>query len=92
MFNKLKQFKDLRDQAKQLQNQLALETVTVEKNGNKLIMDGNQEVLNLILNPDATKEEQEKKLTELINEAIKKAQRIAAQKMQQMGGLNLPGM
>ena len=33
MFNKLKQFKDLRQQAKTVQSALAQESVTEEKNG-----------------------------------------------------------
>jgi len=36
MFNKLKQFKDLRNQAKTLQNALAQESVEYEKSGVKI--------------------------------------------------------
>ena len=36
MFNKLKQFKDLRSQAKTMQDALAKESVTEEKNGVKI--------------------------------------------------------
>jgi len=49
MFNKLKQFKDLRSQAKTMQNALAEEVVTEEKNGVKLVLNGNMEILELKL-------------------------------------------
>ena len=38
MFNKLKEFKDMRDQAKELQAKLSAETVTV----NAAVIDNNQ--------------------------------------------------
>ncbi|MFA7702181.1 MAG: YbaB/EbfC family nucleoid-associated protein [Patescibacteria group bacterium] len=44
MFNKLKQLKDLRDQAKKMQNALSGETVTTEKNGIVITMDGNMQI------------------------------------------------
>ena len=47
MFNKLKALKDLRSQAKTMQNALAGETITVEKGGVKLVMNGNMEVTEL---------------------------------------------
>lgn len=94
MFEKLKQYRDLRNKAKELQNLLAQETVEVERNGTKLIMNGNQEITLLEINPDYLSPDKKKELEETIkdltNEAIKKIQRVAAQKMQSLGGLNLP--
>jgi DNA-binding protein YbaB len=89
MFNKLKQYKDLRDQAKTLQNALAQESVTVEKNGVKIVVNGNLEITQLTIE-DAAKGNLENTLKDLFNDAIKKVQRIMAKKMQDMGGL--PGM
>ena len=41
LFNKLNQIKELKQQAKNLQSQLAEEKVSLEKDGLKLTMDGN---------------------------------------------------
>ena len=91
MFNKLKQFKDLRGQAKNIQNQLSDEKTEVEKNGIKVTMDGNMKVLSVeIKEENNNKEELNKKITEAMNDAIKKTQKNMAAKVQQMGGL--PGM
>ncbi|MFH1367298.1 MAG: YbaB/EbfC family nucleoid-associated protein [Patescibacteria group bacterium] len=100
MFEKLKQFKDLRDQAKRMQEMLAAETVYHDwRDRIRLVMDGNQKVISLDINPEMLapekKEELQKGLQECFNEAVKKAQMAAARKMQSMGGLggmNLPGM
>ncbi len=87
MFNKLKQFRDLRSQAKTMQNALAQETINEEKNGVKIVLNGNLEILEVNLNPELNKEDQERTLKSCLNEAIKKTQRIMAKKMQEMGGL-----
>lgn len=88
MFNKLKQFKDLRSQAKTLQNALADEIITEEKNGVKAVMNGNLEIISITVNDSLTKESLEKTLADCLNGAIKKTQRIMAKKMQEMGGLS----
>lgn len=95
MFNKLKQIKDLRNQAKQLQDQLGQETISSSSEGDKinLVMDGNQKVLAIEIDPQLLqpekKETLENGLKEAYNEAIKKVQRIIAQKIQG-GNFNLP--
>ncbi len=97
MFEKLKQYKDLRDKAKKLQNELAQETVQADVLGGKVnvVMDGNQKILALDINPELLnpekKEELEKALIEVIDQAIKKIQRVMAQKIQG-GGMNLPNL
>ncbi|PKM91685.1 hypothetical protein CVU82_00540 [Candidatus Falkowbacteria bacterium HGW-Falkowbacteria-1] len=90
MFNKLKQLKDLRSQAKTMQNALADEKVELEKNGIKLVMNGNMEIMELSINNDSSKEEIARTTKDLFNDAIKKTQRIMAKKMQEMGGI--PGL
>jgi DNA-binding protein YbaB len=90
MFNKLKQFRDLRSQAKTLQSALAQESITIEKNGVKITMNGNMEITQLVINDGIAKESLEKIIADCVNEAIKKIQRVMAQKMQEMGGL--PGL
>ena len=90
MFNKLKHIKDLRSQAKTRQNALSQESVTVEKGGVKVIMNGNMEITSITINDELAKDSLEGMLTDCMNEAIKKTQKIMAQKMQEMGGL--PGI
>lgn len=90
MFNKLKHYKDLRDQAKKMQNALANETVTVEKSGVKITMNGNMEITSVAIEESLSKDKIESGTKDAVNEAVKKTQRLMAQKMQEMGGL--PGL
>jgi len=90
MFSKLKQFRDLRSQAKTMQDALAQETITEERNGVKIVLNGNLELINLTLNENLNKTSQEETLKTCFNDAIKRAQRLMAKKLQDLGGL--PGM
>lgn len=91
MFNKLKQFKDIRKQAKDLQSTLSQASVTVEEQNCKISINGNMEVTrveidSMLLESD-NKEKLEQILTKLYNKAQKKVQRIIAEKMRQRGGM-----
>jgi len=88
MFNKLKHLKNLRSQAKTMQNALANEFITVSKSEITVIMNGNMEITSLTINQDLAKDSLEGMLTDCLNEAIKKTQRLMAQKIQEMGGLS----
>ncbi len=90
MFNKLKQIKDLRSQAKTMQNMLADESITIDKHGVSITMNGNMEITKIILPKDTDTNKLESSLTACFNDAIKKTQKIMAQKMQEMGGF--PGL
>lgn len=90
MFSKLKQFKDLRSQAKIMQDALAQESISEEKNGVKVVLNGNLEVTGLFLNENLSAAAQAETVKSCLNEAIKRAQRLMAKKLQEMGGL--PGM
>lgn len=90
MFSKLKQFKDLRSQAKTMQNSLAQEKINTEKNGVKITMNGNMEVLSVEINMSLSKNSQEESLKNCFNDAMKNAQKLMAKKMQEMGGI--PGL
>lgn len=96
MFNKLKEVKDLRDQAKSLQSKLAEEKVTVEHKSCSMTMDGNQQILKLSLADDLMAKDQKTKLEaaliDLHAQALKKVQKVMMQKMREQGGFNLPGM
>ena len=90
MFNQLKQLQDLRKKAKDLENSLAVEKIEVEKNGVKLVMDGNQKVLSVTIEPNNELSRLESVLPDLFNDATNKAKRVVFNKMQS-GGFNLPG-
>lgn len=99
MFQKLKQFKDIRDQAKQLQDMLSKESVSVTTVGGKisLTMDGNLTMTALVIDDELLAPDKKEKLQSGIKEAhsdaLKKMQRIMAMKMKDMGGLpNIPGL
>lgn len=99
MFNKLKQFKDLRDQAKELQGKLSQESVTVRAAGDKVVltMDGNLQMTGLAIDDEMMSVDKKNKLQDAVKEAhtdaMKKMQRIMAMKMKEMGGLpNIPGL
>lgn len=99
MFNKLKQFKDLRNQAKDLQSKLSAESVTVNAAGGRVVMtmDGNLAMTGLAIDPELLSPEKKEKLEVAVKEAhadaVKKIQRIMAMKMKEMGGLpQIPGL
>ncbi len=98
MFSKLKQYKDLRDKAKGIQGKLKEITVHASANGNKVqvVMDGNQQVLGIEIDPDSLRtekrEELQKHLAEAVNDAVKKSQMEMAKMMRSEPGFNLPGM
>jgi len=76
MFDKFKQLA----QMKSLQDEIKNSRVEYEKQGIKVVMRGDFFVEEIILNPDLSKNEQEKILKECLNEANRKAQTLAAQK------------
>ncbi len=99
MFNKLKQFKDLRDQAKEWQEKLGKESVTIQAAGGKIVMtlDGNLTLTGLAIDDELMKVEMKQKLIDGIKEAhkdaLKKMQQTMAIKMKEMGGFpNIPGL
>jgi nucleoid-associated protein EbfC len=96
MFNKIKAVQDLRTQANQIKK--ALEQEIVEGSGAwgkvKIKIDGNQEVKSVEIADEiiGDKVKLETGVKEATNDAIKKVQRVMAQKMSEMGGLNIPGL
>ncbi len=96
MFSKLKQFKELRSKAKTLQSALAEEKVEASAAWGKIkmVMNGNQEAQSVTIDPEllANKEKLEGAIKDVTNEAIKKTQRVMAEKMRQDGGFKMPGM
>jgi len=92
MFHKLKQFKDLRSQAKQMQSTLSEEQVEVDMKGITLKMDGNQKVLSFKISEELSVKDVERVMPDVIDSAIKKVQKVMAAKMQSMGGMKQFGL
>ncbi len=98
VFTKLKQFKDLRDQGKKLQDLVSGESVTVKTAGDKVVltMDGNMQISGLAIDDELMTPDKKDKLIAGVKEAhadaLKKMQRVIATKMQAAGGFDLPGM
>lgn len=92
MFSKLKQFKDLRSQAKKIQNTLREESVDIESHGIRMKMDGNMDLKELHIESywltSSQKEKLEKTLCETHNDLLKKAQRKMAEVMKATGGFD----
>ncbi|MCA9371935.1 YbaB/EbfC family nucleoid-associated protein [Candidatus Woesebacteria bacterium] len=79
MFNPLKglgNLQQLQQQAKQMQQQLQQETVVVEKNGVKITIRGDQQLLEVEIDGVL-----ENRVAEVVNEAVKKTQELAARKL-----------
>ena len=98
MFSKLKQVKDLRDQAKKIQD--VLKDVTCEGAGGwgkiKVRMNGNLEIVSVEIDPSMLAGGQKGKLEdgvrEAVNDAVKKTQKEMAEAMRKNGGINIPGL
>lgn len=84
MIPNLKDLYALKKQAGEMQRQLADEIVEAENKGITIKMNGNQEVLEVIINPELDQETQEKYLKQTINNVLEKIKKLMAQKM--MGG------
>lgn len=91
MFNKIKAIKDLRDQAKKIQNGLAEITAEGEAAWGKvkIKIDGNQQVLEVKIDEEMLKDKNklETAVKEAANDAIQKIQKQMAGKMKELGGL-----
>jgi DNA-binding YbaB/EbfC family protein len=90
-FGKLKQFKDLRNQAKSLQAKLAEESAQGVSGGITITMNGNQEITNVAIDDTelANKAQLEKNIQEALNKAVKNVQKVMASKMKEMGDFDL---
>lgn len=80
-FQQLGELKKMRDQAMQIQRELSLVEISVEKNGVKVLIDGAQNIKSV-----ETNNKSDEDIKEAINEAIKKSQQEAAKKLAQMQG------
>ncbi|HUS52244.1 MAG TPA: YbaB/EbfC family nucleoid-associated protein [Candidatus Bathyarchaeia archaeon] len=84
MFDKVKQLgelKKMRDQAMAVQRQLKEERIEVEENGVRVVMNAAQEIQGLEVDG-----QEEHRVLEVLNKALKKSQEVAAKKLQEMSG------
>ena len=84
MFDKLKQLGDLkkmRDQALQIQKQLAQEQIVVEEGDIRVVISGDQRLLEF-----SVKGHSSDAAIDVLNKAIKQSQELAAKKLQEMSG------
>jgi len=76
MLGGLGDIQKLQQQAQKMQSALQLETVVVEKNGVKITMRGDQQILEIEIDGIV-----ENRVAEAVNEAVKKTQELAAKKL-----------
>ena len=90
MFNKIKAIKDLRDQAKQMQNKLSEVIIEGSSAGVTIKMDGNQQILNISISDELVghKEKLESAIKSAFEDVTKKLHKQMAVKMKEMGGLD----
>ena len=80
-FGQLGELKKMRDQAMAMQRELQQEIVEVSKRGVYVKISGDQKIIELKSNDKSDDD-----IREAVNEAVKKAQEVAAKKMQSMMG------
>lgn len=86
MFDKVKQLGDLnklRKQAMQMQQALAQEEIVVEAGDVRVVISGDQKIKTIEVRGEVSQP-----LINAVNEAIKKSQQLAAQKLSSMRGFS----
>lgn len=82
VFGQLGELKKMRDQAMQIQKQLKMEEIEVNKNGVYIRIAADQEIREIQTNGKSDDD-----IKKAVNEAVKESQKVAAKKLQSMGGL-----
>ncbi len=78
---KLGDLNKLRQQAMQMQKNLAVQQVVVEENGVKVVMSGDQRILSLEIQGLSNQV-----LNDVLNKAIRKSQELAAKELMNVSG------
>lgn len=97
MFDKIKGLMEMRKKLEEVKKELDKASFDIESSGGlvKITMNGSQEVQEVTLGSgplEGQKDKLQKELKDTFNRAIKRSQEIAAQKMKEATGINLPGM
>ena len=92
MFQQAKDLFKLQRQAKKMKKELAKIHITAEAEGIKVVVSAEQEIVDIEIDESVPREEIPARLKDAIGRAFKKAQVVAAEKMQGiMGDLGLGG-
>ena len=93
MFTKLKQFKDLRDKAKHIQDELSTEKAegSAAWGKVKIVLNGNQHVESVSIDPSlmTDRAKLEETIRDATNDGMQKIQKIMASKLKDIGGMDL---
>jgi DNA-binding protein YbaB len=95
MFDKAKNLYKLQKQARQIKKDLKKTHIEAEQDGIKVIINGEQEVVEVMIPDEALTDAKKlaKTLEICFNKAVKKSQQIGAERMKEvMGDMNLPGL
>lgn len=97
MFDKMKQLMEMQKKAQEMKRELDNATFEIASSDGlvKITMNGAQELKEIIIQGEIRgldKAALEKALKEVYNRAIKRSHDIAAQKMKEITGFNLPGL
>ncbi len=97
MFDKMKQLMEMQKKMQEMKRQLDSTTFEVASSDGlvTVTMSGSQEVTAFSINRElagVSKADLEKMTKEVYNKAVRRSQEIAASKMKEIAGLNLPGL
>lgn len=97
MLDKIKALMDMQKKMQEIKRQLDNTNFEIQSCDGlvKITMNGSQEVqdIDIFDNPEGMdKDKLQRAIKDAFNRAIKRSQEIAAQKMKEVSGLNLPGM
>ena len=81
-FGKLGDLNKLRQQAMQMQKNLAAQQITVEENGVKIVITGDQKIVELSISGIGNPV-----LNDVLNKAIRKSQELAAKELMNVSGM-----
>lgn len=85
----------MQKEARKIKKQLANTHIEAEHEGVKVVINGEQEVVEVDISEETLKDKKklEKSLLQAFNKAVKKSQQVGAEMMKDvMGDMNLPGM
>ena len=97
MFDQMRGLMEMKKKAEELKRELDSVNIEVgEVRWIKIVISGSQNFQSVEISPELLNPENQKQLENdlrrAFNSAIKKSQNLAAQKMQAMTGLNIPGL
>jgi len=97
MFDKIKGLMEMQKKMQEIKRELDNSSFEVQSSDGlvKITMNGSQEVKDVRINAEIAEDQKEKlskSFRDAFNRSIKRSQELAAQKMKDVTGLNLPGM